>query len=72
MHTPDHMRGQLEAHEWDYALLTERDLIKSTPNENGDGVWRFDDDSEQITLTATVAYAKILTQFVINQLKQGK
>lgn len=65
------MRGQLEAAEIFYGDITERDLITSRPDENGDGVYRFDDGGEARTLPLAVEHAHTLSRFAVNQLRQS-
>lgn len=66
-----HMRGTMEGLEWAFADITERDLIASRPDENGAGVFVFDDGATARTLTDAVDYGKVLTRFAHNQLRQS-
>ncbi len=65
------MRGQLEAAEVFYGELTERDLVASRPDENGNGVYVFDDGGEARTLPLAVEHAHTLARFAVNQLRQS-
>lgn len=64
------MRGQLEALEWAYAEVTDRDLITSRPDENGSGVYVLDDGAEARTLPDAVVCGQTLVRFATNQLRQ--
>lgn len=66
-----HMRGQLESLEVLYGEITERDLVTSRPDENSNGVYRFDDGAEARTLPQAVEQGHALTRFAVNQLKQS-
>lgn len=63
------MTGQMESLEWAYAQLTDRDLIASRPDENGDSVWRFDDGREERTMAGAAAYAKVYVGHIIHAIK---
>jgi hypothetical protein len=65
------MRGQMEALEWAYGEITHRDLVASRPDENGAGVYRFDDGAESPTLPAAIDYGQTLVRFALNQLNQS-
>lgn len=66
-----HMRGKMEALEWAYGELTHRDLVTSRPDENGTGVFVFDDGGESRTLPAAVDYGQVMVRFATNQLRQS-
>ena len=63
--------GRLETWEVAYDHITSRELIESRPDENSDGVYRFDDGREERTLPAAVDYAQTLHRFASNQLRQS-
>lgn len=64
------LSGQLETFEWTYAELSDRDLIVSRPDENGDGVWRFDDGREERTMAAAVDYAQTYVGHILHAVKR--
>lgn len=65
------MRGQLESLEWAYGEIAHRDLVTSRPDENGRGVFVFDDGAESHTLTGAVDYGRTMIRFATNQVKQS-
>jgi len=65
------MKGKLEGLEWAYGEVTHRDLITSRPDENGRGVYVFDDEAEARTLAEAVSYGRVLYGFALNLLRQS-